>query len=117
MTTRRLAPLTFLLLAAASCAHAGESGAPLTAEVPADDPLSATVAVSSQYVSRGIRQTWGGPAAMAGIDYAHPSGWSAGTSVVNVSDRFIESGTVEWDLYGGYSGSAGTVGWSAMVYW
>ena len=117
LPTRRLAPLSFLLLAAASCAHAGESAAPLTAEVPADDPLSATVSVSSQYVSRGIRQTWGGPAAMASVDYAHASGWSAGTSVINVSDKFIESGTVEWDLYGGYSGSAGAVGWSAMVYW
>ncbi len=117
LPTRRLAPLSFLLLAAASCAHAGESAAPLTAEVPADDPLSASVSVSSQYVSRGIRQTWGGPAAMASVDYAHPSGWSAGTSVINVSDKFIESGTVEWDLYGGYSGSAGAVGWSAMVYW
>jgi len=116
--TRRLAPLTFLLLAAAPCAHAGESDAPPTAETPtADNPLSATVAVSSQYVSRGIRQTWGGPAAMASVDYAHPGGWSAGTSVINVSDRFIERGTVEWDLYGGYSGNAGPVGWSAMIYW
>ena len=116
--TRRLAPLTFLLLAAAPLAHAGDADAPLTAETPAaDNPLSATVSVSSQYISRGIRQTWGGPAAMASVDWAHPSGWSAGTSVINVSDKFIESGTVEWDLYGGYSGSAGSLGWSAMVYW
>jgi len=116
--TRRLAPLTFILLAAAPFAHAGESDAPVTPEAPAaDNPLSATVSVSSQYISRGIRQTWGGPAALAGVDYAHPSGWSVGTSVINVSNKFIENGSVEWDLYGGYSGNAGPVGWSAMVYW
>jgi uncharacterized protein (TIGR02001 family) len=110
--------LTFLLLAAAPFAHAGDADAQLTAETPAaDNPLSATVAVSTQYISRGIRQTWGRPAAMASVDYAHPDGWSAGTSVINVSDRFIENGTMEWDLYGGYSGNAGPIGWSAMVYW
>ena len=116
--TRRLAPLTFLLLAASPFAHAGDAAAdaPLTAEAPAaGSPLSATVSVGSQYISRGIRQTWGKPAAMAGVDYAHPSGWSAGTSVINVSDRFIEQGSVEWDLYGGYNGAAGPVGWSALV--
>jgi uncharacterized protein (TIGR02001 family) len=117
---RRIAPLTILLLAAGPCVHAAEAtaDAPITAEAPAaDSPLSATVSVSSQYISRGIRQTWGGPAAMAAFVYTHPSGWSAGSSVINVSDRFIEKGSVEWDLYGGYSGTAGPVGWSALVYW
>ncbi|MCS0580168.1 TorF family putative porin [Massilia pinisoli] len=117
--TRRLAPFA-CLLAACTFAHAGEAtpDAPITAETPtAESPLSATVSVSSQYISRGIRQTWGRPAAMAAVDYAHPSGWSAGTSVINVDDRFIEKGSVEWDLYGGYSGNAGPIGWSAMVYW
>jgi len=122
MSTRlrpALAPFA-CLLAACTFAHAGEAtpDAPITAEAPAaENPLSATVSVSSQYISRGIRQTWGRPAAMAAVDYAHPSGWSAGTSVINVDDRFIEKGTVEWDLYGGYSGNAGPIGWSAMVYW
>jgi uncharacterized protein (TIGR02001 family) len=117
---RRLAPFACLLLAACPVAHAADLApeAPLTAEPPAvESPLSATVSVSSQYISRGIRQTWGKPAAMAGIDYTHPSGWSAGTSVINVNDRFIEHGSVEWDLYGGYNGTAGPIGWSAIVYW
>ena len=101
--TRRIAPLSLLLLTAAPFAHAAESDA-------AASPFSTTVSVSSQYISRGIRQTWGKPAAMAALDYAHPSGWSAGTSLINVSDRFIENGTVEWDLYGGYGGTAGPIG-------
>jgi uncharacterized protein (TIGR02001 family) len=118
--TRRFVPLTTLLLASCPYLHAAEPvpSGPLMAEPAATgSPLSATVSVSSQYISRGIRQTWGRPAAQAGVDYVHPSGWSAGTSVINVDDRFVENGSVEWDLYGGYSGNAGPVGWSAMIYW
>lgn len=112
---RRLVPALALLLSAASPAvHADElppGGA------PAAIPLTATVTLASQYVSRGIRQTWGRPALQAGVDYAHPSGWSAGTWVSNVSDRFVENGTVEWDLYGGYTGAAGDVGYSVMAFY
>jgi len=76
--------------------------------------LTAHAGLASQYVWRGLRQTDGKPAAQAGIDYVHPSGWSAGTRVVNVGDRTIARGTVEWDLYGGYSGKVGALGYSLM---
>lgn len=79
--------------------------------------VTANVGVATQYVSRGVRQTWGRPAVQAGLDYVHPSGWSAGTWMSTVSDKFVEKGSVEWDLYGGYSGSTGTFGYSAMVYY
>jgi len=68
--TRRLVPFTTLLLAACPILYAAEPPA-------AESPLSATVSVSSQYISRGIRQTWGRPAAQASVDYVHPSGWTA----------------------------------------
>ncbi len=77
--------------------------------------VNATLA--SQYVSRGFRQTWGRPALQAGADYAHPSGWSAGTWMSSVSGRFVENASVEWDLYGGYAGTAGEFGLSALVYY
>ena len=79
--------------------------------------LSASATVASQYVSRGFRQTWGRPAAQAGIDYVHPSGWSAGTWFSNVSDRVIANGSLEWDLYGGYSGALGAIGYSLMAHY
>ena len=66
-----------------------------------------TVTLTSQYVSRGMRQTWGRPALQAGLDVAHASGWSFGTWASTVSDRFIEGGRLEWDLYGGYTGTLG----------
>jgi len=92
--------------------------------VPAQEPVAAALApqwtanagVVSQYVSRGIRNSWGKPAVQGGVDYVHPSGWSAGTWASTVSDRFIEQGKVEWDLYGGYSGSTGEFGYSVMAY-
>ncbi len=82
-----------------------------------DAVITGNLTFASQYVSRGFRQTWGKPALQGGADYAHPSGWSAGTWMSTMSDRFIENGTLEWDLYGGYSGAAGDIGYSAIVYY
>ena len=104
-------PCLSLLLALPAFAAGDES-------VPAAVPgviVNATLA--SQYVSRGFRQTWGKPALQAGADYAHPSGWSVGTWLSSVSGRFVENASVEWDLYGGYSGTAGDIGYSAQVYY
>ncbi|WP_036214901.1 TorF family putative porin [Massilia alkalitolerans] len=97
------------LVVAAMPAQAGGDDA-ASASPSAALPITTTVTLSSQYVSRGMRQTWGRPALQAGIDYAHPSGWSLGTWTSTVSDRFIEGGRVEWDLYGGYAGTLGPLG-------
>lgn len=94
----------------------------VTATVPpaetaaATSPWSANLTLTSQYVSRGFRQTWGKPAVQGGIDYSHPSGFSAGTWMSSISDKFIEGGTVEWDLYAGYTGSVGDFVYAGQVY-
>ena len=80
----------------------------------AADTLTANASVASQYVWRGLRQSDGKPAAQAGIDYVHPSGWSAGTWVSNVGNRSIDKGSIECNLYGGYSGRLGEIGYSLM---
>lgn len=99
------------------------AGAPAAAEpsgaaaaAPAS-PITANVTLASQYVSRGFRQTWGKPAIQGGFDYAHPSGLFVGTWLSSVSSKFIENGTVEWDLYGGYGGSIGDVSYTGTVYY
>jgi uncharacterized protein (TIGR02001 family) len=86
-------------------------------ESAAVSPLSATVTLASQYISRGIRQSWGRPAVQAGLDYSHPSGWSAGAWTSSIDDRFVEGGSAELDLYAGYTGSAGALGYNAMLTW
>jgi uncharacterized protein (TIGR02001 family) len=84
-------------------------------EAPAPT-LTTTVTFASQYVSRGIRQTWDKPALQLGVDYVHPSGLVAGTWASNVSDKFIEDAKVEWDLYAGYSVTRGDIGYSLILY-
>lgn len=87
-------------------------------QTPAAPQLfSANVTLASQYISRGFRQTWGKPALQGGFDYTGPNGFSAGTWLSNVSNRFVENGSLEWDLYGAYGGAAGDVGYSVGFYY
>jgi uncharacterized protein (TIGR02001 family) len=118
---QRLLPFAASLLAAAATAispgaHAADATDATDATLsPA--PFTASATLASQYVSRGIRQSWGRPALQGSIDYAHPGGWSAGAFASTVDGRLVENGSVELDLYGGYSGTAGPLGFSAIATW
>lgn len=116
--------LSFALLTAAVQARAADSPAPVPgagatsiSEAPADSPITANITLASQYVSRGFRQTWGKPALQGGFDYAHPSGMFVGTWLSNVSNRYLENASTEWDVYGGYAGTAGDFGYNGTIYY
>jgi uncharacterized protein (TIGR02001 family) len=79
--------------------------------------VSARVTAASQYVSRGIRQSWGRPALQAGVDYAGRSGWRAGAWTSTVDRRFIDNATLEMDVYAGYSRAVGEAGYNARATW
>lgn len=96
---------------------ASAASAPAAAAAPAASPFTANVTLASQYVSRGFRQTWGKPAIQGGFDYTHSSGLFAGTWLSSVSSKFIEGGSVEWDLYGGYGGALGDLSYTGTVYY
>lgn len=113
---RRLAPLCFVLCSCAAQAQTTEVDGKATPAAAAF-AVTANVAVASQYVSRGFRQTWGKPALQGGLDYAHSSGLSLGTWLSAVSNRFAENATLECDLYGGYTGAVGDIGYSGMLYY
>ena len=88
---------------------AAPTAAPAAAEAPAS-PLSFNVALTSQYIFRGLTQTDYKPAVQAGADFAHDSGFYVGVWASNISwlrDYQISSGRVEIDLYGGYKKSVG----------
>lgn len=112
-----------LCLLTALLAHAQTDAAPDAAPdtapdtAPAAASLSANATLTSQYISRGFRQSWGKPALQAGADYAHPGGWSLGTWASTVSDRYLQDARMEWDLYGGHSGTAGELGYSLLAYY
>lgn len=67
----------------------------------AEGPITANVALTSDYVWRGTSQTDNGPAIQGGFDYAHASGFYLGVWGSNVD--FNSDANVELDLYGGYS--------------
>ncbi len=67
----------------------------------------------SQYIFRGLTQTNTRPALQGGVDYAHPSGFYAGTWLSNIS-WFSDTNpgttsSLEWDIYGGWKVPLGDV--------
>jgi len=100
----------------------GLIGAPaFAADAPPASPhtVSFNVGITTDYIFRGISQSQHDPAISAGADYSHASGLYAGTWVSTqkwVSHSFpatpYKAGSdFEWDVYGGYKGSAGDLGY------
>jgi len=84
------------------------------AAIAQDGPLSANVAIVSDYAFRGISQTDQRPALQGGFDYAHDSGVYAGLWASNVSwlhDLGAKKSSLEIDVYAGYAGEIGEIGY------
>jgi uncharacterized protein (TIGR02001 family) len=78
----------------------------LGASTLAQADFSANIGATSNYVWRGVTQTDDDAAIQGGIDYAHASGFYAGTWASNVNfnpDGGGNGGEYEWDLYGGFA--------------
>lgn len=83
------------------------SSATLFASAPSFAELSANVSVTNNYIWRGLTQTTNDAAVQGGIDYAHESGFYAGTWASNVNYGADDVYSYEHDLYFGFSGEAG----------
>ncbi|MFT3779056.1 MAG: TorF family putative porin [Ottowia sp.] len=86
------------------------------AAAPAPTPehsFSFNAAVTSDYRYRGIAQTRLKPAISAGADYSHSSGLYVGTWLTTIKWVKDAGGDapLEWDVYGGYKGTAGPIGY------
>ena len=88
----RQSALSFVVIASGA-AGAGAQG------------VEGNVALSSNYVFRGITQTSDGPAISGGFDWASDSGFYVGTWASSVD--FGDDTTMEIDFYGGFGFSAG----------
>jgi uncharacterized protein (TIGR02001 family) len=84
------------------------------AQTPAPAPehtVTANVGLFSEYIFRGISQTGGKPAVQGGFDYAHASGFYAGTWASNISwlEDFgaYSRSSLEWDFYAGFKAPIG----------
>lgn len=92
----------------------------LVSAVRAEDapsPVTGNVAVVSDYVFRGLTQSWGHPAIQGGADYTAANGFAAGTWASSISDKTYPGASMEWDLYANYGRSFATDwSWRAGVY-
>lgn len=85
-------------------------GAPCTATAHATDApavITGNVAITSDYMFRGLTQTWGGPAIQGGADYTAASGLAAGFWGSSISRRTYPGAAMELDLYAGYGRTFG----------
>jgi uncharacterized protein (TIGR02001 family) len=86
---------------------------------PAASPFTGNMTIASEYLYRGIAQTRGKPALQGGFDYAHSSGayigiW--GSNISWISDAGTgASASLEADIYGGYKGTAGPIGYDVGI--
>ena len=96
-------PSIFLLAALPLCRLALPQDAANAPEV--SYAITANVAVASDYVFRGITQTWGHPAIQGGADLSMKNGLAAGFWASNISDRSYPGGAMELDLYANYGAS------------
>lgn len=96
---------TAVMIGGASVAFAAE---PLVT-LPAGDKIVGSVAFTTQYYARGLRQTdEGTPALQGALEYNHSSGAYLGVWGSNVSEGVIGTGAgIELDFSAGYRGTFG----------
>ena len=72
----------------------------------ADDTPATTItgnlALTSDYVFRGLTQSWGKPVVQGGADLATASGFAIGIWGSSISEHSYPGGAMELDLYGSY---------------
>lgn len=106
---------TLTLVAAAAMADAAPAAAPASAWTQ-----SGNLAISSNYIWRGVSQNANTVAISGGYDVAHTSGLSAGAWLASAGDGYNSEYNTELDLYANYgfkvSGVDLSVGYIAYVY-
>ncbi|NCT68187.1 MAG: hypothetical protein GXC76_11200 [Rhodanobacteraceae bacterium] len=79
--------------------------------------VSGNVAIVSDYLFRGLTQTWGGPAVQGGADLTLANGFAAGAWASSISDKSYPGASLELDLYANYGRAIGDDGsWRVGLY-
>jgi uncharacterized protein (TIGR02001 family) len=106
---------TLTLIAAAAMADAAPAAAPASAWTQ-----SGNLAITSNYIWRGVSQNANTVAISGGYDVAHTSGLSAGAWLSSAGDGWNSSYSTELDLYANYGFKVSnidlSVGYIAYVY-
>lgn len=88
------------------------AGATIAGAGIANAEVSATVSMTTDYVFRGVSQTDSGPAIQGSFDWSQDN-FYAGAWASNVD--FGTSGTMELDLYAGFTPSTGPIDWDLSL--
>lgn len=75
------------------------------AATQSDYALTGNAAIVTDYMFRGISQTWGQPALQGGGDLTMKSGFAAGVWASSISKDSYPGGLMELDLYASYGNS------------
>ena len=75
-----------------------------SADAQTDTPHSITgnIALTTDYMFRGLTQTWGGPAIQGGGDLTMKNGFAAGFWASSISDKSYPGASLELDVYANY---------------
>ena len=99
------------------------SAVPSVSNAEEASPLTFNVGTVTEYRYRGLAQSSFKPALQGGADYASPSGYyigAWGSTIDWIKDDGKTAGAntgstnVEIDLYGGYKGNVGSVGYDSI---
>ena len=105
MTVRTSLSLAAAALALACTAvHAAEAEAPKS-----DFAVSGNFTLATDYIWRGLSQTWGGPAQQVTVTVDHASGAYFGFFASNVASQFVPNANLETDWSLGYKTKAAGV--------
>lgn len=104
---------TALSIVIASTLTAGATLVPTAAQAE----VTGNIGVSNNYLWRGVTQTEDQAAISGGLDYSHASGFYAGTwaSNINWGDETSDDTGYELDLYAGFGGEVGALGYDLGV--
>ncbi|MBK9572650.1 MAG: hypothetical protein IPO43_07880 [Rhodoferax sp.] len=109
--------LTSKSLIAAAALLAGAATMAQTKAPEPDYTLAYNIGATTDYRYRGISQTRLKPTVQGGVDFSHKSGLYLGAWGSGI--KWIKDGggdaNIELDLYGGYKGTAGAVGYDLGV--
>jgi uncharacterized protein (TIGR02001 family) len=98
-----------LLVVTAALVAISLSGLARAEEPQSPHTLSGNITLASDFRSRGLDLSNGKPAIQGGLDYAHTSGFYAGTwaSSNSILSDLGVSNSLEWDLYAGFKKTLG----------
>ena len=104
MLTHPLRTIVGAMLALGSVAVVGTNAAIAQSVADADTAysISGNVALTSDYIFRGLTQTWSGPAIQGGGDLAMKNGFAAGFWASSISDKSYPGASLELDVYASY---------------